>query len=310
MVGFHRRALAGVALVMAVSVAHAEAAPRLPESLMGTLPDVGDLVVYPRSGEVHVCRRIPARAAAGCASARQVLDGTLADRDAWLAGTADLLYPTDPDIAVLDRAIALAADGADGLFLVAYRMAGHHADGAPSRSRTLVVTRCAPKRDSDLGSSAGSGPTALCSEAEYSVDPSGDAQAAGAHAREGAGRLAVATTAHGVAILLPDGRALFTAEAVDPLAWSAAHIRRHSQPVFEPASATATERASEARTAVFGLHAAEHGEALIITREARLSDRGARLVSHGMASADPWASDPMIRVEEVVLFDPSARRTP
>lgn len=300
MVGFHRRALAGMALVMAVSVAHAEAAPRLPESLMGTLPGVGDLVVYPRSGDVHVCRRIPARDQAACTSARQVIDGALADRDAWLAGTADLLYPRDPDIAVLDRAIALAADGADGLFLVAYRMARHHADGAPSRSRTLVVTRCAPKRDSDLGSSAGSGPTALCSEAEYSVDPSGDAQAASAHAREGAGRLAVATTAHGVAILLPDGAALFTADAVDPLAWNAAHIRRHPQPVFEPASTT--EDGLDARGAVFRLHASAIDDALIVTREVAAVD-GATLVSLGSLPADPSDPTPMLRLAETRLFD-------
>jgi hypothetical protein len=113
-----------------------------------------------------------------------------------------------------------------------------------------------------------------------------------------------------VAILLPDGRALFTAQAVDPIAWGAAHIRRHPHQVFEPASATAAEQASEAHTAVFGLHAAEHGDTLIVTREARLADQGARLVSHGMLNPDPWASDPMIRVEEVVLFDPNGRRTP
>jgi hypothetical protein len=29
-----------------------------------------------------------------------------------------------------------------------------------------------------------------------------------------------------------------------------------------------------------------------------------------MLNPDPWASDPMIRVEEVVLFDPNGRRTP
>ncbi|UHD16326.1 hypothetical protein [Thiocapsa bogorovii] len=290
---------------MAVSVAHAEVAPRLPESLIGALPGVGDLVVYPRSGEVHVCRRIPPRAPA-CTSARQVIDGALANHDAWLTRTADLLYPNDPDIAVLDRAIALAPDRADGLFLVAYRLARHRVAGVGSRSRTLVVTRCAPIRDSDVGSE----PTALCSEAEYPVEPSDDAQTTDAHARDGTGRLAVATTAHGVAILLPDVGALFTADAVDPLAWGAAHIRRHTQPVFEPASATATEQASEAHTAVFGLHAAERGDALIVTREARLVARGARLVSHGMLNPDPWASDPMIRVEEIVLFDPNEKRTP
>ncbi|SDX29553.1 hypothetical protein [Thiocapsa roseopersicina] len=298
MVGFDRHAVAGVALVMAVSVTHAEVAPRLPESLMGALPGVGDLVVYPRSGDVHVCRRIPARDQAACTSARQVIDGALADRDAWLAGTADLLYPRDPDIAVLDRAIALAADGADGLFLVAYRMARHHADGAPSRSRTLVVTRCAPKRDSDLGFSAGSGPTALCSEAEYHVEPSAESQSAGA--RDGAGRLAVATTAHGLAILLPDGGTLITAEAVDPLAWSAAHIRRHPQPVFAPISIT--EQGLDVRGAVFRLHASAIDDALIVTREVAAVD-GATLVSLGSLPADPSNRTPMVRLAETRLFD-------
>lgn len=298
MIGFDRHAGAGLALLMAVSVAHAEVAPRLPESLIGVLPGVGDLVVYPRSGEIHVCRHIPARASASCTSARQVIDGALAHRDAWLAGTADLLYPTDPDIAVRDRAIALAADGADGLFVVAYRLAEHHADGVPSRSRTLVVTRCAPKRDSDLGFSAGSGPTALCSEAEYSLEPLGEPQAA--HARDGAGRLAVATTAHGVAILLPDGGALFTADAVDPLAWSAAHIRHHPQPVFAPASAT--EDGLDAHGAVFRLHASAIDDALIVTREAAVVD-GATLVSLGALPADPSDPTPMLRLAETRLFD-------
>ncbi|MFE8032250.1 hypothetical protein [Thiohalocapsa marina] len=305
MVGFDRRAIAGVALGMAIAFAHADDAPRLPESLIGVLPGVGDLVVYPRSGEVHVCRRIPARTSAACASARQVIDGALADRDAWLTRTADLLYPTDPDIAVLDRAIGLAADGADGLFIVAYRLSRSLASGAHARSQTLVVTRCAPIRDSDVRSSAGSGPTVLCSEAEYPIEPSDDT-----HAPAGAGRLAVATTSHGLAILPPETRALFMAEAVDPLAWKSRHIRRHPQRLFDPTSATPAEQASEARTAVFGLHAAERSDTLIVTREARLADRGARLVSHGMLNPDPWASDPMIRVEEVVLFDPNARRTP
>ncbi|QVL49551.1 MAG: hypothetical protein KFB96_03315 [Thiocapsa sp.] len=298
MVGFDRHAVAGVALLMAVSVAHAEVAPRLPESLIGVLPGIGDLVVYPRSGEVHVCRRIPARASASCTSARQVIDGALADRDAWLTRTADLLYPTDPDIAVLDRAIAIAADGADGLFVVAYRLAGHQADGVSSRSRTLVVTRCAPNRNSDLGSSAGPGPTALCSEAEYSVEPTGEAQAA--HARDGGGRLAVATTAHGVAILLPDGGALFTAEAVDPLAWSAAHIRRHPQQVFAPASTT--EDGLDARGAVFRLHPSAIDDALIVTREVAAVD-GATLVSLGALPADPSDRTPMVRLAETRLFD-------
>ncbi|EGV16246.1 hypothetical protein [Thiocapsa marina] len=298
MVEFDRRAVAGVALVLAVAVAHADDLPRLPESLMAALPGVGDLVVYPRSGEVHVCRRIPARASAGCASARQVIDGALAHRDAWLAGTADLLYPTDPDIAVLDRAIALAADGADGLFVVAYRMARHHADGAPSRSRTLVVTRCAPSREADLGSSAGSGPTALCSEAEYCIEPTGEARAA--HARDGAGRLAVATTAHGLAILLPDGRALFTAQAVDPLAWSAAHIRHHPQPVFAPASAD--EDGLDAHAAVFRLHPSAIDDVLIVTREIAAVD-GPTLVSLGALPADPSDPTPMLRLAETRLFD-------
>jgi hypothetical protein len=305
MFGFHWRAIAGVALGMAVSVAHGDDAPRLPESLMAALPGVGDLVVYPRSGEVHVCRRTPAHAPPACTSARQVLDSALAIHDAWLIRTTELLYPTDPDLAVLDRAIAIAPDGADGLFVVAYRLARSLASGAHARSQTLVVTRCAPIRDSDFRSSAGSGPTVLCSEAEYPIEPSDDA-----HAPDGAGRLAVATTAHGLAILLPDGRALFTAEAVDPLAWKSRHIRRHPQRLFDPTSATPAEQASEARTAVFGLHAAEGGDALIVTREARLADRGTRLVSHGIASADPWASDPMIRVQEVVLFDPNEKRAP
>ncbi|RKT47064.1 hypothetical protein [Thiocapsa rosea] len=298
MVGFDRRAVAGAALVMAIAVAHAEVAPRLPESLIGVLPGVGDLVVYPRSGEVHVCWRIPARASAGCASARQVLDGALANHDAWLTRTADLLYPMDPDIAVLDRAITLAADGADGLFIVAYRLARHHADGAPSRSRTLVVTRCAPNRKSDLGSSAGPRPTALCSEADYSVEPNGEAQAA--HARDGGGRLAVASTEHGLAILLPDGGALFTAEAVDPLAWSAAHIRRHPQPVFEPISAT--EQGLDARGAVFRLHPSAIDDALIVTREVAAVD-GATLVSLGSLPADPSDRSPMVRLAETRLFD-------
>ncbi|MFE8033255.1 hypothetical protein [Thiohalocapsa marina] len=298
MVGFDKRAGAGVALVMAVAVAHAEVAPRLPESLIGVLPGVGDLVVYPRSGEVHVCRRVTALAPAACASARQVLDGALADRDAWLTRTADLLYPTDPDIAVLDRAIAIAADGADGLFVVAYRLAGHHADGAPSRSRTLVVTRCAPKRDSDLGFSAGSGPTALCSEAEYHLEPSAESPSAGA--RDGTGRLAVATTAHGVAILLPDGAALFTADAVDPLAWNAAHIRRHPQPVFEPVSST--EDGLDAHGAVFRLHPSAIDDVLIITREVAAVD-GATLVSLGALPADPSNRTPMVRLAETRLFD-------
>ncbi|MFB1486886.1 MULTISPECIES: hypothetical protein [unclassified Thiocapsa] len=298
MIGFDRRAVAGVALVMAVAVAHAGDAPRLPESLIGALPGVGDLVVYPRSGDVHVCRRIPARASAVCTSARQVIDGALAHRDAWLAGTADLLYPTDPDIAVLDRAIALAADGADGLFLVAYRLAGHHADGVPSRSRTLVVTRCAPHREADRGSSAGAGPTALCSEAEYSFAPTGEPQAA--HARDGAGHLAVATTANGVAILLPDGRALFTADAVDPLAWSAAHIRRHPQQVFAPTSAA--EQRIETRGAVFRLHASARDDALIVTREDAAVD-GATQVSLGVLPADPSDPSPMLRLAETRLFD-------
>ena len=299
MVGFDRRAIAGVALLMAVSVAHADDAPRLPKSLMAALPGVGDLVVYPRSGEVHVCRRTFALAPA-CTSARQVIDGALANHDAWLARTADLLYPTDPDIAVLDRAIALAADGADGLFVVAYRLAEHHADGAPSRSRTLVVTRCAPKRDSDLGSSAGSGPTALCSEAEYSIEPTGEPQAA--HARDGTGRLAVATTAHGLAILLPDGGALFTADAVDPLAWSAAHLRRHPQPVFAPASAT--EQDIDAHGAVFRLHASAIDDALIVTREVSSGD-GATLVSLGALPAEPSDRTPMRRLAETRVFDPA-----
>lgn len=305
MVGFDRHAIAGMALGMAVSVAHADDGPRLPESLIGVLPGVGDLVVYPRSGEVHVCRRIPTRTSAACESARQVIDGALADRDAWLTRTAELLYPTDPDLAVLDRAIAIAPDGADGLFVVAYRLARSLASGADARSQTLVVTRCAPIRDSDFGSSAGSGPTVLCSEAEYPIEPSDDA-----HAPAGAGLLAVATTSHGLAILPPETRALFTAEGVDPLAWKSRYIRRHPQRLFDPTSATPAEQASEARTAVFGLHAAEGGDTLIVTREARLTDRGARLVSHGMLNPDPWATDPMIRVEEVVLFDPNARRTP
>ncbi len=298
MVGFVRCASVGVTLVIAVSVAHADVAPRLPESLIGVLPGVGDLVVYPRSGEVHVCRRTRARASASCTSARQVIDGALAHRDAWLAGTADLLYPTDPDIAVRDRRIALAADGADGLFVVAYRMARHHADGAPSRSRTLVVTRCAPKRDSDLGFSAGSGPTALCSEAEYHLEPSAESQSAGA--RDGAGRLAVATTAHGVAILLPDGAALFTADAVDPLAWSAAHIRRHARQMFEPASTD--EDGLDAHGAVFRLHPSAGGDALIVTREVAAVD-GATLVSLGALPADPSDRTPMLRLAETRLFD-------
>jgi hypothetical protein len=308
MVGFDKRAIAGVALGVAVSFAHAEVAPRLPESLIGVLPGVGDLVVYPRSGEVHVCRRTPAHAPPACASARQVNDGVLANHDAWLTRTAELLYPKDPDIAVLDRAIAIAPDGADaadGLFVVAYRLARSLASGAHARSQTLVVTRCAPIRDSDFGSFAGSGPTVLCSEAEFPIEPSDDA-----HAPAGAGLLAVATTSHGLAILPPETRALFTAEGVDPLAWKSRYIRRHPQRLFDPTSATPAEQASEARTAVFGLHAAEGGDTLIVTREARLADRGARLVSHGMASADPWASDPMIRVEEVVLFDQNEKRTP
>jgi hypothetical protein len=296
MVGFDRRAIAGVALGMAVSVAHAEVAPRLPESLIGVLPGVGDLVVFPRSGEVHVCRRTPAHAPPACTSARQVIDGALANHDAWLTRTAELLYPTDPDIAVLDRAIAIAADGADGLFLVAYRMARHHADGAPSRSRTLVVTRCAPNRKSALGSSAGPRPTALCSEADYSVEPTGEAQAA--HARDGGGRLAVASTEHGLAILLPDGGALFTAEAVDPLAWSAAHIRRHPQQVFAPASAT--EDGLDARGAVFRLSASA-SDALIVTREVAAVD-GATLVSLGALPADPSDRTPMVRLAETRLF--------
>jgi hypothetical protein len=296
MVGFDRRVIAGVALGMAVSVAHAEVAPRLPESLIGVLPGVGDLVVYPRSGEVHVCRPIPARAPAACTSARQVIDGALAHRDAWLAGTADLLYPTDPDIAVRDRGIALAADGADGLFVAAYRLAEHHAAGVGSPSRTLVVTRCAPIRDPDVGSE----PTALCSEAEYPVEPTGEPQATGTHARDGAGRLAVATTAHGVAILLPDGAALFTADAVDPLAWNAAHIRRHPQPVFEPTSTT--EDGLDARGAVFRLHASAIDDALIVTREVAAVD-GATLVSLGSLPADPSDPTPMLRLAETRLFD-------
>lgn len=299
MVGCHRRALAGVALVMAVSVAHAEAPPRLPESLMGTLPGVGDLVVYPRSGEVHVCRRIPARAPT-CASARQVVDGALANHDAWLTHTADLLYPTDPDIAVLDRAIAIASGGADGLFVVAYRLARSRASGVQLPSQTLVVTLCAPNRDSDLESSAGSGPMVVCSEAEYPVEPSDDAQATDAHARDGTGRLAVATTAHGVAILLPDAGALFTAEAVDPLAWSAAHLRRHPQPVFAPASAT--EPGFDAHGTVFRLHASAIDDALIVTREVAALD-GATLVSLVSLPADPSDRTPMVRLAQTRLFD-------
>ncbi|CRI66502.1 exported hypothetical protein [Thiocapsa sp. KS1] len=297
MIGFDRRAVAGVALVMAVSVAQAEVAPRLPESLLGALPGVGDLVVYPRSGEVHVCRRIPARASAVCASARQVVDGALADRDAWLTRTADLLYPTDPDIAVFDRAIALAADGADGLFVVAYRLAGHQTNGVPSRSQELVMTRCTATPGSRTGTSSGA-TTALCSEAEYSIEPTGEPQAA--HAREGAGRLAVATTAHGVAILLPDGHALFTAEAVDPLVWSAAHIRRHPQQVFAPASAD--EDGLDARGAVFRLTASAGDDALIVAREAAALD-GATLVSLGALPADPSDRSPMVRLAETRLFD-------
>ena len=298
MVGFDRRAIAGVALLMAVSVAHAEVAPRLPESLIGVLPGVGDLVVYPRSGEIHVCRHIPARASASCTSARQVIDGALAHRDAWLAGTADLLYPTDPDIAVRDRAIALAADGADGLFVVAYRMAEHHADGVPSRAQELVITRCTAATDSRTRATSGAARTALCSEAEYSIQPTGERQAA--HARDGTGRLAVATTAHGVAILLPDGGALFTAEAVDPLAWSAAHIRRHPQPVFAPISIT--EQGHDARAAVFRLHASAIDDALIVTREVAAVD-GATLVSLGSLPADPSDRTPMLRLAETRLFD-------
>jgi hypothetical protein len=299
MVGFHRRAIAGVALVMAIAVAHADAAPRLPESLIGVLPGVGDLVVYPRSGEVHACRRTPARASAVCTSARQVVDGALAHHDAWLNRTADLLYPTDPDIAVLDRAIALAADGADGLFVVAYRMARHHADGVPSRSQELVITRCTAAPGSRAETSPGA-TTALCSEAEYSVEPSGDAPATGTHAREGGGRLAVASTEHGLAILLPDGGALFTAEAVEPLAWSAAHIRRHPQPVFEPISAT--EQGIDAHGAVFRLHASAIDDALIVTREVAAVD-GATLVSLGALPADPSDPTPMLRLAETRLFD-------
>jgi hypothetical protein len=298
MVGFDRRAIAGVALLMAVSVAHAEVAPRLPESLIGALPGVGDLVVYPRSGEVHVCRRMPLSDSAGCTSARQVVDGALADRDAWLTRTADLLYPMDPDIAVLDRAIALAADGADGLFLVAYRLAEHHADGVPSRSQELVITRCTAATDSRPWASSGAARTALCSEAEYSVELTGEPRAA--HARDGSGRLAVATTAHGVAILLPDGGALFTAEAVDPIAWSAAHIRHHLQPVFAPASAT--EQVLDARGAVFRLHPSAGGDALIVTREVAAVD-GATLVSLGALPADPSDPTPMLRLAETRLFD-------
>jgi hypothetical protein len=297
MVGFDRRAGAGVALLMAVSVAHADDAPRLPESLIGVLPGVGDLIVYPRSGEVHVCRRIPARASPTCASARQVLDDALANHDAWLTRTADLLYPTDPDIAVLDRAIALAADGADGLFVVAYRMARHHADGVPSRSQELVITRCTAAPSSRAETSPGA-TTALCSEAEYSIEPTGAPRAA--NARDGAGRLAVATTAHGVAILLPDGGALFTAEAVEPLAWSTAHIRRHPQAVFEPASAT--EDGLDARGAVFRLHASAIDDALIVTREVAAVD-GATLVSLGALPADPSDPTPMLRLAETRLFD-------
>jgi hypothetical protein len=298
MVGFDRCASAGVALVIAVSVAHAEVAPRLPESLIGALPGVGDLVVYPRSGEVHVCRRITALAPAACASARQVLDGALAHRDAWLAGTADLLYPTDPDIAVRDRAIALAADGADGLFVVAYRLAEHHADGVPSRSQELVITRCTAATDSRPRATSGAARTALCSEAEYSIDPTGEPQAA--HARDDTGRLAVATTTHGLAILLHDGGALFTADAVDPLAWNAAHIRRHPQPVFEPTSTT--EDGLDARGAVFRLHASAIDDALIVTREVAAVD-GAILVSLGSLPADPSDPTPMLRLAETRLFD-------
>ncbi|EGV20601.1 hypothetical protein [Thiocapsa marina] len=298
MVGFHWRAIAGVALVMAIAVAHADAAPRLPESLIGVLPGVGDLVVYPRSGEVHVCRRMPLLASAGCTSALQVIDGALAHRDAWLAGTADLLYPTDPDIAVLDRAIALASDGADGLFVVAYRMARHHADGVASRSQELVITRCGVAPGSHAEATPGA--SALCSEAEYSVEPTGEAQTTGAHAHNSAGRLAVATTAHGLAVLLPDGGALFTADAVDPLAWSAAHIRRHPQPMF--ASASDTEAGLDARGAVFRLHPSAIADALIVTREVAAVD-GATLVSLGSLPADPSNRTPMVRLAETRLFD-------
>jgi hypothetical protein len=306
MVGFDRRAIAGVALGMAIAVAHADDAPRLPESLIGVLPGVGDLVVYPRSGEVHVCRSTP-RLAPTCASARQVIDGALAYHDAWLTRTADLLYPTDPDIAVLDRAIALAADGAEGVFLVAYRLARHRAAGVGSRSRTLVVTRCAPIRDSGVGSAAGSGPTTLCSEAEYPVEPSDDAQSTDAHAHAGAGRLAVATTAHGVAILLPDGGALFTAEAVDPLAWSAAHIRRHPQQVF--ARSPTTEDGLDPRGAVFRLHPSASDDALIVTREVSSVD-GATLVSLVSLPADPSDRTPMLRLAETRLFDRAQEARP
>ncbi|RKT45626.1 hypothetical protein [Thiocapsa rosea] len=302
MVGFQWRVIAGAALVMAVSVAHADDAPRLPESLIGVLPGVGDLIVYPRSGEVHVCRRTPVLAPPTCASARQVIDGALANHNAWLTRTADLLYPTDPDIAVLDRAIAVAADGADGLFVVAYRLARSRASGAHARSQTLVVTRCAANGESGLESSAGSGPMVVCSEADYSVEPSDDAQATDAHARDGAGRLAVATTAHGVAILLPDAGALFTAEAVDPLAWSAAHIRRHPQQVFTPASAT--EQDIDAHGAVFRLHASAIDDALIVTREVSSGD-GATLVSLGSLPAEPSDRTPMRRLAETRLFDPA-----
>ena len=133
---------------------------------------------------------------------------------------------------------------------------------------------------------------------EYSIQPTGERQAA--HARDGTGRLAVAKTAHGLAILLPDGGALFTAEAVDPLAWSAAHIRRHPQPVFAPISIT--EQRLDARAAVFRLHPSASDDALIVTREVAAVD-GATLVSLGALPADPSDPTPMLRLAETRLFD-------